>query len=402
VDSFLSHDWAGMVIAVLVGLVGWGLIVLGRRTFRERRVIGLLIKSTGFLVLGLAVLLELGAIYHVVAVARRSAQFPPPGVMVDVGGYRMHLLAEGENNGNPTVIWIPGAHDQGYMLHHLHKAIAADTRSIIYDRAGTGWSDIGPFPRSVGLECEELRALLDGTGEKGPFIVAGHSFGGLLAANFAHHYPDQVAGVMLMDSTPPWNMTFAASTIEGLSSLIRSVTLAVLFGAEWLYPDPIAQDWAVYPDYEGEVLGAIRANDLRVRYWRSFGSALIAPMENPFSMVLGAGALGDVPLFLLTPKQDKEAMRKMIEEADFGFSDIEFENFFDGLVHGNAQQTALSTRGEHYLTPEGTGHHFMYEQPDYALAKTRELMERIRGSDAASIAHAPLPMTEPPTRTVVR
>jgi pimeloyl-ACP methyl ester carboxylesterase len=293
----------------------------------------------------------------------------------------MHILAEGGNRGNPTVIWIPGAHDQGLMLHHLHTAIAAETRSIIYDRAATGWSDIGPYPRTVELECEELRALLEGAGEKGPFIVAGHSFGGLLAANFAHHYPDLVAGVLLMDSTPPWNMTFAASTIEGLNSLIRQVTLAVLFGAEWFYPDPIDPAWAASPDYEGEVLGAIRANDLRIRYWRSFGSALLAPTENPFSMVLGAGALGDVPLFLLTPELDKGEFRKQVEEADFGFSEIEFENFFDGLVHGNEQQTALSTRGEHHLTPEGTGHHFMYEDPDYTLDKTRELMERIRASE---------------------
>jgi pimeloyl-ACP methyl ester carboxylesterase len=377
VDHFLSHDWAGILIALVVGVVGWGIVVLARRISGDRRVIRLFVKVSGFLLIGIAVLLELGAIYHVIAVARRSAQFPAPGQMVDVGGYEMHILAEGENRGNPTVIWIPGAHDQGYMLHHLHTAIAGETRSIIYDRAATGWSDIGPYPRTVERECEELRALLDGAGEMGPFIVAGHSFGGLLAANFAHHYPDQVAGVLLMDSTPPWNMTFAASTIEGLNSLIRIVTFGMLFGQEWFYPPPIDQKWAAYPDYEGEVLGAIRANDLRVRYWRSFGSALRAPIENPFSMVLGAGALGDVPLFLLTPKPDKEAMRKMIEEADFGFSDIEFENFFDGLVHGNAQQTALSTRGEHHITPEGTTHHFMYEDPDYALAKTRELMERI-------------------------
>jgi len=380
VDHFLSHDWAGMVIALLVGGVGWGVFVLGRRIPRDRRLGRLIFKSAGFLVLGIAALMELGAIYHVVAVARRSAQFPASGIMVDVGGYRLHLLAEGENDDNPTVVWVPGAHDQGYMMHHLHKAIAAETRSIIYDRAGTGWSDIGPYPRSVELECEELRALLEGAGEEGPFLVAGHSFGGLLAANFAHHFPELVAGVLLMDSTPPWNVTFAASFLDSLnSSLIRPVTFSLLFGLEWRYPPPFEEEWAAYPYYEGELLGAIRANDLRVRYWRSFGSALMTPVKNPFSMVIGAGALGDVPLFLLTEDLDKEEFRTQVADAGIVFTDIEYDNFWDGLLHGSAQLTAMSTRGEQHYTPDGTGHNFPYEDTEYTLAKTRELMERIRG-----------------------
>jgi pimeloyl-ACP methyl ester carboxylesterase len=385
VDYFLSHDWAGILIALLVGLVGWGVVVLGRRIPRELRKRHLLVRSAGFLVLGLAVLMELGAIYHVVAVARRSASYPAPGIMVDVGGYRMHLLAEGENRGNPTIIWFPGAHDQGYMMHHLHTAIAAETRSIIYDRASTGWSDIGPYPRTVELECGELRALLEGAGEEGPFLVAGHSFGGLLAANFAHHYPELIAGVLLMDSTPPWNVTFAASFLEDLnSSLIRPVTFALLFGLEWRYPDPILEEWTANSYYEGEIEGAIRANDLKVRYWRSFGSALMTPVKNPFSMVIGAGALGDVPLFLLTEDLDNEEFRNQIAEIGLDFTDIELENFLDGLDHGSAQLTSMSTRGEMHFIPDDAGHQFPYEDPDFTLAKTRELMGRIRADETAS------------------
>jgi pimeloyl-ACP methyl ester carboxylesterase len=242
----------------------------------------------------------------------------------------------------------------------------------------------------VELECQELRALLEGAGEEGPFLVAGHSFGGLLAANFAHHFPELVAGVLLMDSTPPWNVTFAASFLESLnSSLIRPVTFSLLFGLEWRYPPPILKEWAAHSYYEGEIVGAIRANDLKVRYWRSFGSALMTPVKKPFSMVIGAGALGDVPLFLLTEDLDKEEFRTQVTEAGLEFADIEYENFWDGILHGSAQLTAMSTRGEMHFLPDDSGHQFPYEDPDFTLAKTRELMERIRGTDQTPVGEDP-------------
>ena len=105
--------------------------------------------------------------------------------------------------GGPTVVWITGSHESGNQLNHLHKAMRQETRSIQFDRPGTGWSDPGPFPRRTGREAEELATLLERAGEPGPFVLIGHSYGGLLAANFARRFPAKTAALIMADGTPP-------------------------------------------------------------------------------------------------------------------------------------------------------------------------------------------------------
>ncbi|MYK69791.1 MAG: hypothetical protein F4020_09880, partial [Gammaproteobacteria bacterium] len=84
-----------------------------------------------------------GGITSFIDISRLAFDHPPPGTLVDVGGYHMHVLVEGDAGDGPTVIWIPGGHGQGLALYHLHAAIRDETRSILFDRPGTGWSDPG-------------------------------------------------------------------------------------------------------------------------------------------------------------------------------------------------------------------------------------------------------------------
>ena len=91
-----------------------------------------------------------------------------PGKLVDVGGDRMHVLAEGEAHGQATVVWMPGAHEAGYALYHLDAGMRREARSILIDRPGSGWSDPGPFPRTTAAEAEEVVRALERAGEKGP------------------------------------------------------------------------------------------------------------------------------------------------------------------------------------------------------------------------------------------
>jgi pimeloyl-ACP methyl ester carboxylesterase len=88
--------------------------------------------------------------------------------------------------------------------------LAGETRSILFDRAGAGWSELGRLPITINSEVEQLKVLLEAADEKGPFVLAGHSFGGLFCANFAQRYPELVAGLILTDPTPPANVTCAA------------------------------------------------------------------------------------------------------------------------------------------------------------------------------------------------
>jgi hypothetical protein len=170
-DAFLSHDWAGIVIALVVGLVGFGVFSLGGK--RDGKILRWGLPGIGGLVLVVGVVLLGGSLIHVSKIASLSRKYPPPGRLVDVGGGRvMHSMAEGENRitesgrRTPTVIFIGGGYSEGLTLHHLYKALARDTRAIIFDRAGTGWSDWSAEPRTVRNDVEDLVRLLAAAGEE--------------------------------------------------------------------------------------------------------------------------------------------------------------------------------------------------------------------------------------------
>ncbi|MFL6203124.1 MAG: alpha/beta fold hydrolase, partial [Thermoanaerobaculia bacterium] len=123
----------------------------------------------------------------------------PPGQMVDVGGFRLHLVCEGE--GSPAVILEAGAADAWLTWHEIQPELARLTRVCSYDRAGIGYSDPGPRPRSRRRAVEELRTLLARAGVPPPYVLVGHSFGGSSARLYALLHPDEVAGLVLVESS---------------------------------------------------------------------------------------------------------------------------------------------------------------------------------------------------------
>ena len=198
--SVLSRDWAGLVIAALAAALCWAIAqALPDAARSALTVFGLALGSV----------LALASLRHLLTLTRARRAQPAPGKMINLGGYRVHLLAEGESRpGRPPVLWFAGGHASGYAIHHLHLALRSETRSILIDRPGTGWSDTGPFPRTTAREAEEMIAAIEKCGEHGPFVWAGHSFGGLLVANVARRRPDLVHTVVLLDPTPLETIVF--------------------------------------------------------------------------------------------------------------------------------------------------------------------------------------------------
>jgi pimeloyl-ACP methyl ester carboxylesterase len=133
------------------------------------------------------------------AKADLKAKYPPPGQMVDVGGYRLHIDCRG--NGTPTVVMEAGLGDPSLIWALAQPQISAGTRVCSYDRAGLGWSDLSPKPRTADIMVEELHTLLKNANIQGPYVLVGHSVGGMLMRLFAHKYPVEVVGVVLVDST---------------------------------------------------------------------------------------------------------------------------------------------------------------------------------------------------------
>lgn len=129
---------------------------------------------------------------------RNPPKFSPPGRMVDVGGYRLHIHCTGR--GKPAVILEAGGGDFSLDWGLVQPRVAGFTRVCTYDRAGYGWSDAGPTPRTMRQIVSELRTGVRKARVKGPYVFVGHSFGGLLARVYAGQYPQEVVGMVLVDS----------------------------------------------------------------------------------------------------------------------------------------------------------------------------------------------------------
>ena len=154
----------------------------------------------------IAVLIFSGVIYQAVGTVRDTQRFPPPGRLVDVGGFRLHLQDSGNNSDAPVVVLEAGIAASSISWSRVAPEVAKFARVIRYDRAGLGWSERSPAPRTAAQCAQELRLLLERAGIPGPFVLVGHSFGGYVARIFAGRFPGQMAGLVLLDtpSTSDW------------------------------------------------------------------------------------------------------------------------------------------------------------------------------------------------------
>jgi pimeloyl-ACP methyl ester carboxylesterase len=149
-------------------------------------------------VLGIA---AVGGGYEIVRESLDARAYPPPGQLVDVGGHRLHLRCTG--TGSPTVVLEPGQGGVSSDMAWIAPVVALDSRVCVYDRAGRGWSDAADGPQDGERSAADLHTLLDRAHVPGPYVLAGHSFGGLYVQSFAAQFPDDVAGLVLLDSTAP-------------------------------------------------------------------------------------------------------------------------------------------------------------------------------------------------------
>jgi pimeloyl-ACP methyl ester carboxylesterase len=155
----------------------------------------------------LVALAVIGATYQAIATARDVRAFPPPGQLVDVGGYTMHIVCSGpQNAGAPTVILdhVGAANVAQWGL--VQPEIAKTIRVCAYDRAGFGWSERGPTPRDARQSMHELHTLLSKAGIPGPYILVGHSYGGNVARLYVAEYPAEVVGMVLVDPGHPFDI----------------------------------------------------------------------------------------------------------------------------------------------------------------------------------------------------
>jgi pimeloyl-ACP methyl ester carboxylesterase len=375
--SLLSRDVSGLLIAGCVAVLAALLYTI----HAPIAVVALL------LVVG--AVLALAALRQLLTRARARRAHPPPGRLIDIGGYRVHLLAEGEaRDGRPPVVWFAGGHASGYSIHHLHRAFRDETRSILIDRPGTGWSDAGPFPRTTAREAQEMVLALERAGETGPFIWAGHSFGGLLAANVARRRPDLVHTLVLLDPTPLETIVFGPR-LSSLKDMRRTAWLggfAQLFGINLLerhnakmrrtpaYAKAIDATLAVL----GPEVAAARAVEANPAFF--FTQASIYSELSPegvaavaWDTVIYDRDLGDLPVWLVGPRDDTDGDIAVLPEAQSGGAE-NAQRMFRFFAATRERYLATSTRSRRVVAPKGSGHNFVYEIPDWTIEVMREVI----------------------------
>ncbi len=143
-------------------------------------------------------LLAMLFLYQKVATTFDDFRYPPIGTLVDIGGYRLHIHSSGK--GGPTVVLDAGLSGTSIGWTLVQKEASTFTRVCSFDRAGYAWSDGSPLKRTSLNMAEELHTLLHKANIPGPYILVGHSFGGCNALMFAHLYPEETVGIILVDA----------------------------------------------------------------------------------------------------------------------------------------------------------------------------------------------------------
>jgi pimeloyl-ACP methyl ester carboxylesterase len=191
-----------------------------------------------------AIIVVAGAVYEAVAARKDADQYPAPGRLVNVGAEQLHLHCLG--SGSPTVVMEAGLGESSLTWSLVQPDVAARTRVCSYDRAGYGWSELGPLPRSAGREATELHELLATAGESGPYVVVAHSLGANVSRLFLGRFPEEVAGLVLVDPTDPETVIAAGTPFVPiaqyrLSSILGRLGVVRLFG-ESLVPLSVGTD----------------------------------------------------------------------------------------------------------------------------------------------------------------
>lgn len=337
-----------------------------------------IVRLLGYGLLGLMglllVLLGCGATYEAIASRRAARRYQAPGQLVDVGGHRLHLHCLGQ--GSPTVVLDTGLGMPSASWALVQPAVAQWTRVCAYDRAGYGFSDPGPAPRTSQRIAEELHTLLDRAGERAPYILAGHSFGGFTIRLFASRFPSQVAGLILIDASHEDFRARIQKTGDPTPQQMRRQMqrqielglLALRFGLLRLGPALAGWDTAdaTFRRLSPQTVQEMLALFLTPKALRAAGDEMDAFAESA-DQLRAAGKLGALPIVVLTAGgRTGEEVGQTAEEAEHH------------RVWRHELQPELARLSSHgkQLVVANTDHMIPLEQPESVNAAIRDIVEQ--------------------------
>ena len=308
-------------------------------------------------------LLGAGLCYQWTGSWRDRMRFPAPGRLLRIPGGALHCYEQGL--GSPTIILEAGISASSVSWRPVQRELARHHRVLAYDRAGYGWSPRIRTPRTIPRLCAELEAMLDASGATGPYVLVGHSFGGLLLRHFAAYAPEKVAGLVLVDPLEPieWSPlteTQAFRARKGVQLSRRGALLARLgivrlgldlltSGAQFLpkllarvsggkgvtVPNRLVDEVRKLPQ---ELWPVMKAHWCQPRCFDTMAEYL-ARLPESCALALDDAALRDLPLIVISAGKTAPA-----------------------VIEAHRATAALSSRGRHIIA-EGSGHWVQLDNP---------------------------------------
>lgn len=274
---------------LMLTLVGWTYLQVRRNL--PRRPQWLLVP-----VLAVLVAAAVGAGAQDVARLGFDQGHPSPGRTYSVGGHRLHLDCRGD--GGPTVVLFSGLGELSASWARVTDRMSAGTRVCAYDRAGQGWSDDVDRPQDGVAAAADLHALLAAAGEHGPYVLAGHSIGGPYALTYAARYPQDVAGLVLLDSSSPRQFTEIPSYPLQYALMRRGLALLPTLARIGL--GPVIASSSHLPGDDGRLVHDMNATVRAMRNGRDELSAIPRVFEQSQALT----TLGSRPLVVLTASEN--------------------------------------------------------------------------------------------------
>lgn len=296
-----------------------------------------------------------------------------PGKRIDIENHQIFAMVKG--NSTPTVIFEPGVGLTSAIYWTIQDKIASQTTTVSYDRAGYGWSEEGPFPRTVAQVVTELRELLKRLSLTPPYVLVGHSYGGLVMGYFARRYPQEVAGVILLDAVPLANARFqkelSPKAFKYGVDKTRMLKLYRIFSKLGLFRRFNMAAKLPVPEHVKQ--------PLLENYCRD--QAIVASMGEMEHLEESIAQVQDLPGRLNVPFYVVTHARKvhMDNYAQFGeriLSAAEARHIEDLWEETYRQYLTWSSRS-HWIVAEKSSHSIPLDEPDLVVKLIQELLQEI-------------------------